>query len=209
MLKSYVVRAGDHLTKIAHSAGLDADTVWNHEKNKTLREKRADRSILSEGDVIFLPIEEEAPLPLTIGDANRYSVVIPEIVTHVKFANAEGPFANEPYLVEGLDEPVEGTTDVGGGLDITAPVTVRSVKVTLARRGLTFNVLLGDMDPVTETSGVQLRLVALGYLEAFSPGELDESTAEGLRKFQRAKGIAASGMPDDATRDALKSEYGC
>ena len=30
MIKSYVVRAGDHLAKIAHNVGLDPDTVWKH-----------------------------------------------------------------------------------------------------------------------------------------------------------------------------------
>jgi hypothetical protein len=209
MLKSYVVRAGDHLAKIAHRAGLDPDAVWGHAKNAPLRAKRPDRNLLAEGDVLFLPIEEEKPLPLRIGQENRFSVVIPEVETHVRLANAKGPFANEPYVVEGLDEPVKGTTDADGGLTISAPVTVRSAKVTLEKRGLTFNVLVGDMDPISEVSGIQLRLISLGFLTGGASGQLDEATLAALRSFQKEQGLEASGRVDDGTLDALKTAYGC
>jgi hypothetical protein len=209
MIRTHVVRAGEYLAKIAHNAGLDPEAIWNHPKNAELRARRPDRNILSEGDVLFLSVEDPAPLSLQIGGANRYAATVPEVETHIRFGNAKEPYANEPYVVEGLDERVEGTTDAEGGLTITAPVTIRVVNVRLPTRGLKFSVRLGDMDPISEVSGVQLRLSSLGYLKAPSSGTLDEATTEALRSFQAKAGIERTGTMDPATLEALKAAYGC
>lgn len=209
MIKTHVVRAGEHLAKIAHDAGLDPDELWNHPKNTELREKRKDKNILCEGDVLVLPVEEAAPLPLKIGQANRFSVVVPEVETHLRFADARGPFTGEAYAVEGLDEPITGTTDGDGKLTITAPVAAKIAKVRFEKRGLGFTVLLGEMDPISETSGIQLRLTLLGYLKGTPSGELDDATTSALRAFQEAKGLGQTGAMDQPTLDALEGAYGC
>lgn len=209
MIKMHVVRAGEHLAKIAHDAGLDPDEVWSHPKNTELRARREDRNILCEGDVLALPLEEVPPLPLKVGQANRFSVIVPEVETHLRFGDARGPFAAEPYVVEGLDEPVEGMTDGDGKLTISAPVGAKLAKVRFKKRGLNFSVLLGEMDPITEPSGVQLRLALLGYLKATPSGELDEATLGALRAFQAAKGLGQTGAMDEPTLKAIKNDYGC
>lgn len=209
MIKSYVVRAGDHLAKIAHNVGLDPDTVWKHPKNKDLRAKRPDGNLLCEGDIVFLPLEDEKGLPLQIGAENHFSAEVPEIETHLRFGDAKGPFAGEAYVVEGLDDPIEGTTDGNGALVIVSPVTARVAKVFFPKRKRRFAVLLGDMDPITEVSGVQLRLAALGFFQGTANGTLDEGTAKAIANFQDAKGLPKTGKMDAATVDALKSAYGC
>ncbi|MFO0761142.1 MAG: peptidoglycan-binding domain-containing protein [Byssovorax sp.] len=209
MIKTYAVRSGDHLAKIAHDEGLDPDEVWNHPKNKVLRDKRKDKNILCEGDVLFLPLEEPTPLALQAGRTNRYSAVIPTVETHLSFADKNGPFASEPYTVEGLDEPIEGMTDRAGNLTIKAKVGAKVARVIFMSRRLQFDVLLGEMDPITEVSGVQLRLVLLGYLKGKAAGELDEESRDALRAFQKAKRLPVTGATDQATLDALKDAYGC
>ena len=209
MIKTHVVRAGEHLATIAHDAGLDPDDVWNHPKNKELREARKDKNILCEGDVLTLDVEEQKPIPLKVGQANRYSAMVPEIETHLRFADARGPFAGEAYVVEGLDEPIKGTTDGDGKLTINAPVTAKVAKVRFEKRGLSFSALLGEMDPITEPSGVQLRLALLGYFKGPASGELDAATTEALRAFQKAKSLGSTGAMDQPTLEALKAAYGC
>jgi peptidoglycan hydrolase-like protein with peptidoglycan-binding domain len=146
---------------------------------------------------------------LNVGGENRFSAVVPEIDTHLRFGDARGPFASEAYVVEGLDEPVKGTTDGDGKLTITAPVTVKVAKIRFEKRGLTFSALLGEMDPVTEASGVQLRLALLGYLKGPASGELDDATVEALKAFQKAKELPQNGAMDPPTLDALQDAYGC
>jgi peptidoglycan hydrolase-like protein with peptidoglycan-binding domain len=104
---------------------------------------------------------------------------------------------------------MKGTTDGDGKLTILSPVPIRVARVVFEKRGLTFSVLLGDMDPITEISGVQARLKALGYLKTTATGELDEATEAALRKFQEAKHLPITGTADSATLEALKADYGC
>ncbi|APR81837.1 Hypothetical protein A7982_07186 [Minicystis rosea] len=54
-MKSYVVRPGDYLTKLAWVHGFDVDEVWGHEKNGEISALRKDHNVLAPGDVIFIP----------------------------------------------------------------------------------------------------------------------------------------------------------
>jgi hypothetical protein len=209
MIKSHVVRAGDHLGKIAHEAGLDPDKIWNHPKNKDLRAKRPDQNILLEGDVVFLPLEDHPELPLSVGADNAFAAVLPEAETHLRFGDAKGPYANESYRVEGLDEPLDGTTDADGKLVVVAPVTARSAKVVFEKRNKRFTVLLGEMDPIDQISGVQARLIALGLLRGAPTNKLDDATVQSVRAFQGAQSLEVTGKLDDVTKKALQSAFGC
>jgi nucleoid-associated protein YgaU len=69
-LKTHVVRRGDYLPRIAHQLGVDPDDIWNHPKNKPLRDLRGDWHILAEGDVLTIPEAEQAALPIAAGQVN-------------------------------------------------------------------------------------------------------------------------------------------
>jgi hypothetical protein len=209
MIKTHVIRPGDHLAKIAHAEGLDPEEVWSHPRNQELRDRRRDPNILCEGDVLFMEAPEEVSLPLKVGQVNRFSATVPRLVTHLCFKDSKGAFSGEAYVVEGLDEKIEGTTDGNGNLTIDAPVTAKIAKVVFTGRRLRFDVLLGEMDPITEVSGAQLRLALLGILKAPATGELDEETASALRAFQRSKRLPCTGGMDAPTLDALREAYGC
>jgi peptidoglycan hydrolase-like protein with peptidoglycan-binding domain len=128
-------------------------------------------------------------------------------------AAAEGelsPWDSRPPSREtGSSGSIKGATDSEGKLTILAPVTAKVAKVRFEKRGLTFSALLGEMDPVTEASGVQLRLVLLGYFKGQASGKLDDATVEALEAFQKANGLTPNGAMDPPTLDALKEAYGC
>ncbi len=77
-MKPYVVRAGDYLEKIAHALRFDAADVWNHPKNKTLRETRKP-NVLNPGDILYVPEVPPTPLPLNRGGSNTYMSDVPEV----------------------------------------------------------------------------------------------------------------------------------
>jgi hypothetical protein len=52
---TYVVRAGDCMSSIAHDYGLLWDKLWNHPDNKDLKSKRKDPDVLLEGDLVIIP----------------------------------------------------------------------------------------------------------------------------------------------------------
>lgn len=210
MLITHIVRRGDHLPKLAFERGVDPETVWNHPKNKALRELRKDWHILCEGDILTIPVPDPPEgLPIRAGTTNRYKGQVPKIDTPVRFADEAGPYAGEAYVIRGMGKPVEGTTDGDGHLTISSPMWVRTVQVEFPARGVAVDLLVGDMDPITEISGVQMRLAHLGYLKARKSNALDEATVEALRAFQRAQYLDPSGQIDDATVAALKDAFGC
>ena len=62
--------------------------------------------------------------------------------------------------------------------------------------------LIGHLDPVDEITGVQGRLVNLGY-DCEVSGVMDEPTMKALRLFQEKNGLTVSGQVEDTTRQKL------
>jgi N-acetylmuramoyl-L-alanine amidase len=49
------VKEGESIPSLAWEFGLHWETIWNHEQNQELRNKRIDPNILEEGDSVFIP----------------------------------------------------------------------------------------------------------------------------------------------------------
>jgi hypothetical protein len=64
----------------------------------------------------------------------------------------------------------------------------------------TFELKFGSLDPVETDTGVSGRLVNLGY------GSDDPK--EAIKAFQQKQGLPVTGEVDDATRSALKDQFG-
>jgi hypothetical protein len=186
-----------------------ADDLWNHPKNADLKAKRRDRDILCPGDVLFVPDASNVgadPLPLAAGTSNRYAATVPTVPVSLYLRDGEEVLKNEPYLVQGMvpdgADPVQGTTDGDGQVTLAVPVHVREITIELTGRGVRFRAQVGDMDCLTEDSGVRMRLENLGYYPQFL-GHDDDALAAAVSAFQKASGIEATSVVDDATRDAL------
>jgi hypothetical protein len=119
-------------------------------------------------------------------------------------------------VIAGLgDEDVTGSTDGEGNVIFEAAVSVRAVKLTLTKRRQTFQVLVGDLDPVDEPSGARMRLEHLGlYGGSYADGpepyaSRDEAQfAAAITAFQKKQGLPATGKLDDATKVALVAAHG-
>lgn len=210
----YIIRQGDYLAKLAHRLGFDADAVWNAPENAALQKLR-DPAQLHPGDILQVPQRARVALPIRKGTTNKYVAKIPKIVVNLVFADGDDAIADEPYLIEGLGEPVHGSTGPGGEVSITAPVHLREVTLTLLRRNVAFPVRIGDMDPVSEASGVRKRLEHLGCygMLGFACDEespSDEATRDrrAIAVFQRLQRLTPTGSLDDETRAALARAHG-
>ena len=213
-MKPYVIKQGDYLTKLAHQMGFDADTVWNDGKNSALKEQRADPSMLQAGDVLFVPDAPKKRLPLKAEEENSYVAQVPKIAVSVVVTDDDEPIADEPYVIEGLGDDEERTTDADGTVSFEAPVHVREVTVRFTERELVFRIGVGELDPIDTDSGVRIRLTQLGYYGAQTAGEdayverNDAQLAAAIAAFQGAQGLPINGDMDDATRDALLEAHG-
>ena len=215
-MRAYVIKQGDYLAKIAHSLGFSADEVWSHPRNADLKQLR-DPNLLLPGDVLFIPDPAAPPLGITGGSSNDYSAEIPTTTVTVFFKNLGKPRANERYVITGLGEAIEGTTDAEGKVEITVSVHLREVDVAFPDDYAIYGVRVGDMDPIDEPSGARKRLQHLGYYDWAADQPLDaslgEDELEGANKaailaYQQANGLEATGVIDVATRAALEEHHG-
>ena len=71
-----------------------------------------------------------------------------------------------------------------------------------------YSLRLGQMDPISQLSGVQRRLVNLGFDCGRIDGQMTPATAAAIRAFQRRAGLPETGKLDQATRDNLLREHG-
>ena len=210
-LQPYVVRQGDHVAKLAFIHGFDADEVWNDGKNAELKAKRRKPSIIHPGDVLYFPKAKREGLSFAKGTTNPYSVNIPKKTLRLVFKDDR--LGNARYSIQGLGAPLEGTTDGSGVLTAEIPVHVREVNVVFPAVHVDYEVLLGDLDPIDETTGVRKRLEHLGYRAptqgaSESDAEAEEADRAAIAAFQAAKSLEETGELDDATKAALADAHG-
>jgi peptidoglycan hydrolase-like protein with peptidoglycan-binding domain len=206
-MRPYVIRQGDYLTKLAHAMGFDADAVWGHADNQALREKRQNHNILQPGDVLHVPEPQPESGPqVSPNTSNRYKARVPTMEIKLKLRDGDGPLANKAYRLRGAGKEQQGTTDGDGLATLRVPLHLREVCLVL-EGGREYQLLIGDMDPVDEPSGVRKRLEHLGYLSR-SLGDDDGALQDAVRAFQAAQQMTATGEIDQATRDALVSAHG-
>lgn len=213
-LVPYVVRQGDYLAKLAARMGFDAEKVWNDPKNKALHDTR-DPDILSPGDVLFVPDTPPPGAPLQLQAQNAFVAEIPTVAVTLALREEGEALANEPYVVEGLGEPLTGNTGADGSVTLHVPVDVKGVRIVLPGRKLAYPVLIGHLDPVETASGVRGRLANLGFYDVDRPADMpvdDGYDAARLRAatltFQLANGLELTGAVDAETRAKLVAAHG-
>jgi N-acetylmuramoyl-L-alanine amidase len=176
--------------------------------------------VLAAGDVLHVPEAEGQEQPYTAKSTNRYRAVVE--MTQLRFRLRRGGaevLANEPYRVTGMAQPIEGSSDGDGQVEIEVPAHQREIRLELPERGEVMAIGVGQLGPVEGRRGLRSRLTNLGYLVpmemvhpigagAQSSEEIDQENAEALRDFQRDQGIEPTGDLDDDTRRALIDAHG-
>jgi hypothetical protein len=215
MLKPYIVRQGDYLTKLGHLRGFEPEKIWNDPKNADLKKKRASMDTLEPGDIVYVPDEPRPRLPVQSGIVNNYVARIPKVPVNLKLQIGGKILDKEPYEIRGLGpKPITGATDENGNLSTQVHVHVREIEVHLTDRNKTLRVRVGDMDPINELSGLQKRLTHLGFyvptktgtenFDALDPHQI----VSALRAFQASRKIQVTGRLCDDTRKALIAASG-
>ncbi|MBL8743201.1 MAG: peptidoglycan-binding protein [Myxococcales bacterium] len=215
-MRPYVIRQGDYITKLGHTLGFDALTVWNDPKNAGLRERRPDPDMLHPGDLLWIPdAPDHRRLSVKAGATNRYAAHIPKKAIDLKIQIGGEALPKEPYMILGLGpEPVEGETDERGHLVTKVDVSVREIEVILTRKERTLRLRIGDLDPVDTLAGLRKRLLHLGYYQPTKVGIENEDATDGdalvsaLKSFQAHEKLTVSGKLDEDTRKALQGAHG-
>jgi hypothetical protein len=117
----------------------------------------------------------------------------------------EEPRANEPYVLVVDGQLFEGATDSEGRLRVVIPGNARRGRLIVGPQDdqVSYDLLLGGVDPIDEISGIQQRLANLGFSCGSEIGEMGPQTGAALREFQERHKLPVTGAPDRQTRDKL------
>lgn len=208
-MSTHKVKQGECLETIAAQHGWLAEALWDQPENEALKEQRKDMHCLLPGDVVSVPARRPRDEPVPTGGVGKFqlSVEVPKL--RVRLLNDAKPRAGEAYKLEYDDGQVlEGSTNGDGWVEQPLPASVRKAVLVLEDGEERYELAVGGLDPADTPSGAQGRMSNLGYYFGKVDGELGPVTKAALRRFQRAKGLEASGELDAATADALRGEYG-
>lgn len=204
----HIVKQGECISKIADRYGFFWDTLWNHEQNAELRQKRINANVLMAGDRVFIPEKRPKEESGQTGKVHTFRLKGIPVKLNLRLKDALGnPRAGIPYTLQVDNKKLSGVTDDDGLISHVVPPQSRQAQLKL-NTGEEWSVDLAYMNPVDYASGVQARLKNLGYYRGDLNGQYDEETQEAIRGFQDKNGLPVSGNPDPATKEALVNQHG-
>lgn len=208
MTSTHRVTPGESLASLCERYGFDPQFFWNHPDNAQLRQRRPNPNALAPGDNVAIPEKRQTEQSVATGRVHRFRRRgIPAKLSLQFSVNGRVRADLEYRLV--LDDGVErrGTTDEDGKLEEFIPSATRAAKLWLGDDPTPLHVGVGQMDPITEWSGVIKRLGNLGYGATFQvprPGQRpDAKLSSALRKFQVDQQLDVTGNADATTRARL------
>lgn len=204
-VKDHTVVQGDSMASIAKAYGFLWEQLWEHPRNAELKARRKNPNVLVAGDVVFIPALVNKTLAVETERRHRYRRKgIPSKIS-LQLMEGARPRAGLPFTIS-LDDGsvIEGETDADGFVKASVQPERKSAVVQVKGRWgpERYQVQLGHLDPIDETTGVQQRLKNLGRPCAVT-GERDEQTEKALRRFQKEQSLPITGEPDEPTKARL------
>jgi len=201
------VEQGDCISSIAFEKGFFPDTIWNHQANAELKQKRKDPNVLLPGDVVTIPDKRLKIVDRPTGAMHRFRLksVPKKLRVQITFNNK--PMGGAGYKIDIDGKKKEGKTDSGGWLTQPILPDAKIAKIVF-ENGLEYELNLGQLDPVDEAAGVQQRLYSLGFYRGEINQVMNEETVDALRVFQNTYGIEPTGVADAKTKAQLQKLTG-
>lgn len=209
----HTVRQGECLSTIAAAYGFaDWHNVYDDPANTELRKKRPNPHVLFPGDVVAIPERDKTPIEVTTGKLHRFRIKLPKRNLKVRMLDEhKEPIKNEPFTAVVDHVTYFDVTDDDGVLYLELPVDAATIEIWIAGQRRTL--ALGELNPIEDTpddgvSGVQGRLLGLGFNPGPIDGKMGSRTRGAIVAFQRHFKLKETGEIDEDTKIRLKKEYG-
>ncbi len=205
----HTVVQGEDVVSIAQHYRVRPEDIWDHAKNKELRQKRKDANVLYPGDVLVVPLpDEQKKADIATGKRHTFHRKgrLQKII--VVFKQDDEPRAGLPYVLTVGDLRFEGTTGGDGKIEHEVPSTARRGVLLLGtdESADAYELRLGHLDPVDTPTGLRARLYNLGFLPAL---EADDPAIErAIEAFQEHAKLKVTGRANAATRAKLVEVHG-
>lgn len=213
MPKEHIVKPGECLALIADLYSMaDPQTIWNDPANGELKKTRGNPDILFPGDKVVVPDPKAKTLSLPTGDTHKVTVKRPRKKLRLRLLDLAGqPYKTADCELKAGAKVLPGKTDGDGQVEFELPASVRTAELKLGEQRWTLNV--GALNPLSgvgdDLSGLQARLLNLGYDPGAVDGAPSDATKAAIEAFQRDHDLTVDGKVSDALLAKVKEAHGC
>ena len=218
MGQTYTVEQGDCLASIAAQSGFrDPAKIFNDAGNEELRKQRPNWNVLDEGDTVFVPDPQPRVQQGATDASHRFELRKPKVKLVLKLLSDRDEVLAGAKCQLVIDGEAQSLTSDGGGF-IRVPIDPELMSAELyvwaddAGAEIpsdAFLLELGGLPPTDSDSGVQARLVNLGFFCGEVDGEVGKRTQYAIKAFQLKKNLDITGDLDDQVRSQLEQAHGC
>lgn len=218
-MKHKVVQ-GDSLSSIAKGYGFSSiDEIYNHSSNSDFKALRPNPDVIHVGDEIFIPEVNPAKYQVELNKKTTFVRKHPKetlslLLNFEEDEDAQGAGIDAILIVDEIE--YSSKSDADGLVEWKLPKTPTRtgiVKLFLeaeqSEATHAFEVKLGDLNPVSENTGIQARLNGLGFHCGRIDNKLKDKSEAAIRAFQEVNGLSVDGIAGVNTQQALENKYGC
>ena len=216
MSTTYTIKQGDTLAAIAKQHGFNNwQTLYRHEDNAEFRKKRPNPNVINPGDEIQIPDKEEKSVILETGKRHVFKLC-PKKDDKLRYV-IDGAYrdytAGKKYILVIDGEEIEGTVGDDGAIECDCPAGAEVGELRLwleeeSEPSHVFDIKLGFLDTVSETTGIQARMNNLGYDCGAVDGDIGPKMKKAVEQFQAHHNLKVDGNPAEITQKQLESIYG-
>lgn len=208
----HVVKEGECISLLAAQAGLRLVDIWEHPANRALHDARNNNpNVLLPRDRVAIRQlqlkEEDRP----VDNRARFQLGAEPVFLQIRVLRRDVPLAGRPFTLVVGTLTVQDVVPGDGVIKAQISPTVTQGFLRVGRGGSLFNLTLklGALHPVESDTGVQQRLLNLGFDCGPIDGIIGPRTRAALRLFQEKFGLQIDGIAGPQTRNRLKQEHGC
>jgi N-acetylmuramoyl-L-alanine amidase len=216
MAQNHTVKQGEYLSGIAQQYDFtDYHTIWDHDENAALKQKRQNPNVLLPGAQLYIPDVASKEVEGATTQRHRFQVQKQPLRLRLVLEDLyEEPIAHAVCEIRVENQVFSLTTDDQGRIEQIIPVTAERATLVIKDpqtplQDLVIPVKIGYLNPVQEVSGQKARLNNLGYY----PGPLDQMDERLFRsaveEFQCDHGLTVDGICGPITQAKLKEVHGC
>ena len=211
MAKEHKVRQGECVSSISYDYGFFPDTLWSDSANKKLRDKRKNPNVLLQGDVVIIPDKRTKDISCDTEQTHRFRRKgVPENLKVIIEDEHDEPRRNQPYVltIDGIN--FRGSTNEKGYLEQIIPPNAKEGRLIIGEgpEAEEYLLNLGFLDSIDEITGIQQRLINLGFGPLVINGQIDNATIDAIETFQSKNKIDVTGKPDETTKKKLLDIHG-
>lgn len=218
MAKIHNVQQGETVSSIARKYGFpDWESLYNHPDNADLKDLRPNPDLIYPKDKVVIPERNVAQFKAKLNEKQTFRSKAKRNTIKLKVGAIGGSlWANRKVELKIDEEIIESTTDDDGVAEFKLPKRHSNIAILniytekeTSKPCYSVEVKLGHLDPITELTGQQARLTALGFDCGLLTPKTNKRYEKALEEYQQVMGLKVDGICGPETQKSLEKEYGC